>query len=49
MLFLQMSAKDVGVALEMAGLASLEITCINGPTAMVVAGSEKDLKSFKEQ
>lgn len=49
MLSLRMSAEDVRAALETAGLPSLEITCINGPTATVVAGLEEDLKRFMKQ
>ncbi|KAG8165751.1 hypothetical protein KVR01_004303 [Diaporthe batatas] len=49
MLSLRLSAEDVKAALNTAGLASLEITCINGPTATVVAGLEADLQAFMEQ
>lgn len=49
MLSLRMSAEDVGMALDTAGLASLEITCVNGPTATVVAGLEEDLQLFMQQ
>lgn len=49
MLSLRKSAEDVKVALETAGLTSLEITCLNGPTATVVAGSEQDLQLFMQQ
>jgi iterative type I PKS product template protein len=50
MLSLRMSAEDVAAALRAAsGLASLEITCINGPTSTVVAGLQKDLQVFKQQ
>ncbi|KAK7707761.1 Type I Iterative PKS [Diaporthe eres] len=49
MLSLRMSAEDARVALETAGMASLEITCMNGPAATVVAGSEEDLQVFMRQ
>lgn len=49
MLSLRMSAEDARVALETAGLASLEITCVNGPAATVVAGLEEDLLVFMRQ
>ncbi|KKY35457.1 putative polyketide synthase [Diaporthe ampelina] len=49
MLSLRTSAEDVRVALEKAGLASLETTCVNGPTATVVAGLEGDLRLFMQQ
>lgn len=49
MLSLRQSAEDATVALETAGLASLEITCINGPTSTVVAGLEADLQIFMQQ
>lgn len=48
MLSLRMSAEDVRAALQATGLASLEITCINGPTATVVAGLEEELKLFMQ-
>lgn len=49
MLSLRLSAEDVRAALDTAGLASLEITCINGPTATVVAGLEAELQVFMQQ
>lgn len=49
MLSLRMSAEDVRVALATTGLVSLEITCINGPAATVVAGLEEDLQVFMKQ
>lgn len=49
MLSLRMSAGDVRTALETAALPSLEITCVNGPTATVVAGLEEDLQAFMKQ
>lgn len=49
MLSLRMSAEDVRAALAAVQLPSLEITCVNGPTATVVAGSEEDLRVFMRQ
>lgn len=49
MLSLRMSAEDVKSALGTTGLQSLEITCVNGPTATVVAGLEEDLQLFMKQ
>ncbi|KAI3394864.1 hypothetical protein diail_2151 [Diaporthe ilicicola] len=49
MLSLRMSAEDVATGLEASGLQSLEITCVNGPTATVVAGLEEELQSFMKQ
>ncbi|KAL1863855.1 Type I Iterative PKS [Diaporthe australafricana] len=49
MLSLRMSAEDVTRALEASGLPSLEITCVNGPTATVVAGLHEELQSFMKK
>lgn len=49
MLSLRASAEDVRMALDIAALQSLEITCVNGPTATVIAGLEEDLQAFMKQ